>query len=692
METKSIEFQQACALHHQGRTAEAAEAYERILQVAPSHLDTLIHLGVLRLAQGQAEPAEQLLRRAVSVSPDSPEALGNLAAALQALGRHEEAATLYERALNCRPDMLDARFGLAGSLQACGRHEAAVACYEAILVVDPAHPEANYGLGSLLARLGRDNEAIAKYRTALASDPDFAEASHGLGKLLARGDTPGEGIDCFRHALDVDPDYIEARMALGTLLSRFDRDDEAMAAFRAVVAADPDHAGAHNGIGLVLARKQSHAEAIGHFRTVLARTAKQVDAMAGLASSMKNIGQHNEALAIARQVVALRPNFAPAADLLGSILAELGSMDEAEAEFRRAVALAPGHPPPLYHLALLATVEPDDGTIDALEVALRRSAARPSREQCLLQFALAKAYEDVGQRDRSFEHLLRGNAIKRSQTVYDEASALASLDHLCRVFTAQLLASRQGLGDPSNAPVFIVGMPRSGTTLVEQTLASHRAVFGAGERLELSHAVTRLNAERHGAAPYPEALWTTTAGQLRQMGSAYVAALRSLAPDASRITDKMPLNFLHLGLIHLILPNARIIHTVRDPVDTCLSCFSKLFTGELPFAYELGELGRFHRAYQGMMAHWRAVLPSDTLLEVHYEATVSDFEGQARRIVAHCGLEWDPACLEFYKTSRPVHTASMTQVRQPIYSSSVGRWRPDELLLRPLLNALGANA
>jgi tetratricopeptide (TPR) repeat protein len=687
-----MEFRQAQALHHCGRTEEAASAYERIIQADPGHVDALIRLGVLRLGRGRAAEAEALLRRALSVSPESPEALGNLAAALQALGHYEEAAAEYERALACKPDMTDARFGLAACLQAGGRHEAAITCYEALLDRDPAHPEANYGLASLLAQIGRADEAAARYRAALAADPDFAEASYELGKLLARGNTPIEAIACFLHALDVDPDYIEARVALATALTRFDRDEEAMAAFRAVLAADPGHADAQNGIGILLDRKQRHAEAADHFRAVLARNPQQVDAMAGLANTMKNTGQHDQALALGRQVVALRPQFAPAASLLGSILAEIGLMDEAQAELRRAVTLAPGRPESLYHLALLAKVRPDDGTLQALEAALPRIATLPPREQSLLRFALAKAYDDVGERDRGFDHLLLGNATKRAQSAYREAGTLGAMDRIRSVFSAEFLAARRDLGDPSAAPVFIVGMPRSGTTLVEQTLASHKSVFGAGERTELSHAIARMNAERFGSTSFPEAAWTLADAQLRQMGTHYVAALRALAPDAARITDKMPGNFLFVGLIHLILPNARIIHTVRDPVDTCLSCFSMLFTGEQAFTYDLAELGRYYRAYERLMSHWRAVLPAGVLLEVEYESTVSDFEAQARRIVAHCGLEWDPACLEFYKTARPVHTASMTQVRQPIYYSSVGRWRPKPALLQPLIDALGTTS
>lgn len=683
-----MDFQQALALHHQGRMAEAAGAYQLVLQADPVHLDALIYLGALRLGQGQPGEAEALLRRAVTLSSESVEALGNLAAALQALGRYDEAVEHYQRALARNPALLDARFGLAASLQASRQNEAAIASYETILAAEPAHPEANYGLATLLALLGRSDEAAMKFRAVLAADPDFAEASFALGKLRARDNAHAEAISCFLQALDVDPDYIEARVALGIALSQLDRDTEAMAAFSAVLAIEPDNADAHNGIGLLLDRKQLHTEAIQHYRTVLVRQPDHVDALAGMANTLKNLGRHAEALALARKVVVMRPNFAPAASLLGSILAELGSIDEAEAEHRRSAALAPDRPETLYHLTLLTRVRRDDGTLDALEAMLPRVGSLPPREQSLILFALAKAYDDIGERDLGFDYLLKGNATKRSQTNYNEPLAVGAMKRVAQVFTAEFIATRQGLGDSSTTPVFIVGMPRSGTTLVEQTLASHAAVFGAGERLELSRAIGRMSAARLGATAYPEAVWTVSGEQFHQMGAEYVAALRPLAPGAARIVDKMPANFLFAGMICLMLPNARIIHTRRAPVDTCLSCFSKLFAGEQAFTYDLAELGRYYRAYEGLMAHWQNVLPPGVMLEVDYATLVDEFEREARRIVAHCGLEWDPACLEFHKTDRAVHTASMTQVRQPIYRTSVGRWRPKDALLQPLLEGL----
>jgi hypothetical protein len=315
----------------------------------------------------------------------------------------------------------------------------------------------------------------------------------------------------------------------------------------------------------------------------------------------------------------------------------------------------------------------------------------PEEDCRQLLFALGKALADLGQHERSFGYLVEGNALKRQQIGYDEAKVLGEFARIAAVFGPELMEKRRGLGHPSAVPVFILGMPRSGTTLVEQILASHPKVFGAGELLDFERAVTGLSGADGDRTPFPELVPLLSGDQLRQLGTRYLAALTPAAPAAARITDKMPLNFLFAGLIHLALPYAHIIHTSRDPVDTCFSCFSTLFTGNHRVAYELGELGRYYRAYERLMEHWRSVLPNDVMLEVRYEDVVVDLDRQARRIVAHCGLEWEDACLSYYETRRPVRTASVAQVRQPIYSSSVGRWQPYRHLLRPLLEALSVD-
>jgi hypothetical protein len=320
-----------------------------------------------------------------------------------------------------------------------------------------------------------------------------------------------------------------------------------------------------------------------------------------------------------------------------------------------------------------------------MEALAEDSRSLPVKDQVSLHFALANAYEDLGRYASAFRQLLAGNALQRQQIAYHEGATVGLFGRIRAVFDSELMRTHQNVGARSSKPVFIVGMPRSGTTLVEQILASHPQVFGAGELTTFADAVVSIGAVETWSEAFPQGCLTWLPARLRQLGARYLAQVERLAPDAARITDKMPWNYLHLGLIHLALPDAAIIHVVRNPLDTCVSCFSKLFAGGNDYSYDLAELGRYYRHYQALMAHWRDVLPPGSVLDVHYEDVVADLEGQARRIVAYCGLEWDARCVAFHQTERPVRTASMAEVRRPIYTSSVSRWRRYEALLGPLL-------
>ena len=289
---------------------------------------------------------------------------------------------------------------------------------------------------------------------------------------------------------------------------------------------------------------------------------------------------------------------------------------------------------------------------------------------------MAKAYEDTAQFDRAFRHLLEGNSLKRAHVSYNEIETLAGMRQLEETFTCELIREWEGTGEQSSVPIFIVGMLRSGSTLVEQILASHPEVFGAGELKYFGRSVASMPEGQGISSADLQTGSCVPGGRLRDLGTRYLAELRRLAPDAIGITDKMPSNFLNLGLIHLALPNAAIIHTIRDPLDTCVSCFSKLFDDPQPHTYDLAELGRYYRSYRDLMAHWRRVLPPQRILDVHYEEVVRDLELVARRIVSHCGLQWDPKCLDFHLTKRPVRTSSALQVRQPLYKGSAGTGPP----------------
>jgi tetratricopeptide (TPR) repeat protein len=446
-----------------------------------------------------------------------------------------------------------------------------------------------------------------------------------------------------------------------------------------------------------LPQETNDPAAVGTPDEALARCDRAIAVNPGLAEAhiirgdlLKALNRPEEALASYGRAVALSPDNAAAHDRRGLVLVELGRLTEARTAHENAIALAPRKAPFYYNLTAVAQMTLDDPRARAMQELLQDIGALDWEERTTLHFALAKMFADNADYKNSFAHLLAGNALKRRRVHYDESATLTANAGLRAVFTGKLMRATRGVGEPSPIPVFVVGMPRSGSTLVEQVLCSHPQVFGAGEIPEFINAVTEVGGGElealHFSAKNPEML----RDQLRQIGASYVRRITGAAPAAARIVNKMPDNFRLVGLIHLALPNARIIHIRRDPADACLSCFSRLFVGDnAPYAYDLAELGRYYLTYSALMTHWRRVLPPNVMLDVRYEDVVADIERQARRMIAHCGLEWDARCLDFYLTQRPVRTASAVQVRQPIYTTSVGLWRSYEPFLGSALAALG---
>jgi hypothetical protein len=368
------------------------------------------------------------------------------------------------------------------------------------------------------------------------------------------------------------------------------------------------------------------------------------------------------------------------------LLLELGRAEDAGQAVEQALALDPRSARAWYILTLSRRMAAG-GFPGMLELA-RDIEALDVDEQIHLRFAMAKAFEDVGQLDQWAVHLRAGSQLKRAGLAYDETAVLDRLERTRAAFSAARLSRAGAASEGSAAPVLIVGMPRSGSTLIEQILASHPAVVTTGETDHWASALARLEQEIGVELASPEAQAALPAPPLRRLGELYLDQINAADRPGAVIVNKTLENFRFLGLIRLALPRARIVHVRRDAIDTCLSCWSKLFADSLPYTYDLGELGRYYQAYAALMAHWREALPEGAMLEVQYEELVADLEGESRRILAHCGLAWDERCLEFHDSARWVHTASAAQVRRPLYTGSVGRWRAYEPYLKPLLDTL----
>jgi tetratricopeptide (TPR) repeat protein len=461
--------------------------------------------------------------------------------------------------------------------------------------------------------------------------------------------------------------------------------------YRAILKQQPKHLQTLSNLAAVLLLGERMTEAIPLLRKALNQNPNSAVVHTHLARAFALLDRHEEALERANRAIALDPQLPGAHATLAQVLSNLGRYAEAKKALTRAIELAPEHASFYYYMGQIARWTADDPCFAALEALVKNAAALPLPEQVAAHFALAKAYDDCGDIERSFRHQIEGGTLQRRFLKYNETATLGELDEVCSALDADWLTRHRGGGDPSSLPVFVLGMPRSGSTLIEQILASHPRVHALGERLTFIEALAQVcgTSTVPASLGYRASRWSDA--ELRKLGGLYREATQRETPaSATRAVDKLPTNFQYVGLIHAALPNARIIHTQRDAVDTCLSVFSILFSGGAQlYSYDLAELGRYHRAYEKVMAHWRNILPAGVMLGVDYEEVVHDLEGQARRIVAHCGLEWDDACLEFHKADRAVRTVSHAQVRQPIYRTSVGRPRPPRDLLLPLLETLG---
>jgi tetratricopeptide (TPR) repeat protein len=653
-ESASIHNSRGNVLVASQRLEEALAAFEKSIALSPQYALALSNLGNVYQELGRFDHAILSYDKAIALTPDDAEALYNRGGALQKLRQFEEALLSYEKAITVKPDYADAFSNRGAVLQALGRHSEAVTSFDRAIALKPNLPEALCNRGGALHELTRFDEAIASYDNAIALKPDFAECFNYRGMSFEKLGRLPEALASFERAIALEADYAEAYGSRGMVLKEMKRFDEALASYDRAIALKSDNAEAFNNRGIVLRELQRWDEAIASLETALA----------------------------------LKPDLADAHNNMGTVLQDLGQLQQAQECYQKAIRLNPNLATVYVNLADMKKFKKGDPDLAAIEALAARVDGLTKIDRMQLDFALGKAYGDLKDYKRSFAHLLAGNAAKRATISYDEMDTFAFFDRIESIFTPELIAQKAGHGDCSRLPIFILGMPRSGTTLIEQIIASHPMVYGAGEVPLFQDAVLSERGSDGQTVRFPELVSTLNPEALQHIGSRYTAGLRRLAPRSERVTDKMVSNYFFAGLIHLALPEAKIIHCVRNPLDTCISCFSKLFTAEVNHTYDLGELGRYYKRYERLMTHWRHVLSDQRILEVRYEDVIGDFEGQARRIIASCDIPWDPRCLAFYKTNRPVRTASATQVRRPIYTNAVGRWRVYEEHLKPLLEAL----
>jgi tetratricopeptide (TPR) repeat protein len=677
-----------------GKLAEAEMLARRVLDAEPGNAEAFHLLGIVAHQSGNLAHAIEHVKRATQLAPGVALYHANLGEMCRLAKRTDEAIAEGERALAIQPDYADALSNVGIAYFEKDDFDAAIRSYERAIALKPGFAEAHSNLGNALRGLKRYDEALPHYRRSIELKPQFADAWNNLGTTLRDLKRNEEAEDAYNKALTLKPDDPDTLNNLALALKDLNRLDEAEATLRRSLAIESRNEKTLLYLGTVLLDRHKPDEAAAALEQALALNTVNHDVhnMLGRVAFERN--DLDGALRHHRRALELKPDLADALNNMGNVLKELGKLDEARECYIKALALDPSVTGVYVNYADSVKFTPDNPHLKTMQAMRDGAVPLADTDRLQLDYALAKSYADLKEHKRSFAHLLSGSKLKRAQIQYDEPAALALFDRIEAVFTPELIRSKAKLGggEASSVPIFVLGMPRSGTTLVEQILASHPQVHGAGELKAFNDVVNEVHGPDGQTIPYPEFMPALDAAALGKIGARYLAELRKLAPQAPHITDKMPSNYYFAGLIHLALPNAKIIHTVRDPVDTCISCFSKLFTAEQNHTYDLGELGRYHRRYRQLMDHWRRLLPAGCILDVRYEDVVADLDTQARRIVSHCGLAWDDRCLSFHETDRPVRTASATQVRQPIYKSAVGRWRVYEEFLGPLLTELDGSA
>ena len=542
------------------------------------------------------------------------------------------------------------------------------------------------GAALRMQQAGRLDEAAAAYRKVLAKRPRHAAANHFFGLLLHQAGRSEEGMPYIARSLETEPANADFQSNLGTVLKDTGRFDEAVASFEAAVRLRPDFALAWNNLGAALSAAGRMSEAIAAHRKAVELQPHYVAGRLNLAHALKEAGKLDEAAENYRAALAMRPNDAETHYQLALSQMEGGEIDEAMETFRRTIVLKPRHAEAYVMLASLKRPREADEEMAAMERLYHRADAT-DQEKMLIGFALAKSFEDIGRYDEAFDYLLAGNALRRKTFDYSHQAAKAHFDELKSVFDKGLFDRLHDVGSKDETPIFIIGMPRSGTTLVEQILSSHPEVFGPGELMTLQQVGLRSFPPAADLG-FPATVARAAPEKFAQAGDAYVAELRRWSADARRITDKMPGNFTLVGLIRLILPKARVVHCVRDAPATCLSIFKTYFRSQgHRYGYDLAELADYYNLYADLMRHWHSVLPG-FVRDIRYEDLIADQEAQSRALVADCGLEWDDRCIAFHEAKRQVRTASAAQVRQPIYKSSIEQWRRYEKGLKPLLDRL----
>ncbi len=647
-------LQEALAHHQAGRLQEALPLYEKVLEMEPDQPDALHLCGLVCHQVGRGEQAAELIGRAVEINAESALYRTNFAIVLNMIGRFPDAEEAAEGATNLAAD----------------------------------NAEAWHHLG--IARLGMNNfgAAEAALKKATGLEPNNAEYLNNLGTAYRNLGQNDQAVEAFRQAVDSDPDFAVGQTNLAEALKRTGDIAEAEALCMKVIESHPGHASAYHVLGGILMLRMAYEAAVEAFNKYLELAPNQAKGYVALASVQNILGEYDAAEQNLNRALEINPQSASTLQSIGSLLLQKGDKVEAVEKFKAVIALDPDISQAYFDIVSAGIEDLTTDNLAHLKSIVERDDITDANK-ATAYFTLARVAEKAGEPAASFAHLSRANELRLSVLEnfgyrFDADKLAEEFQSYRDFFDADFFARIKDRGHSSEVPVFVIGLPRTGTTLVERIIASHAEAEGAGELLEIEKIINEL---KRSQKTYPDYLANLEPAETHKIADGYLTHLQSFSSSAIRVVDKNPFNFIHLGLIAYLFPMAKIIHCRRDLRDVGYSCYSQNFSDPVPWTNDLRSIGHYFKLYERLMAHWEKTLPA-AVLTLEYEDLATDFANQAKRIIDYIDLAWDDNCLKFYESEGAVQTASSTQVREPVNTRSIGRWQAYAEQLKPLIEVL----
>ncbi len=657
---------------------EGEASYRKAITLKPDYAEAHSNLGTLLQRTKRLGEAKSIFKKAISLKPGDANAHNNLGTVLQGLGQVEEARESYTKAITLKPDFIKAYNNLGTAFQELNILEEAKENFRKAIELKPDYAEAHYNYGLSLKGLGRLVQAETSFKKAIELKPDYAKAYSNWGITLQELGKLEKSEACFRKAIHLKPDYAEAHYNYGITLKDLNRLEESEASYKSAIALKLDFPKAHNNLGTLLKEVGKLQEAEASFKKAIELKPESAEANSNFGALLKELGKVKQATASFKKAIKLKPDYAEAHNNLGILCQEMANLEEADASFRKAIELKPDYAEAHRHLASIKKfISRDKQFLKMLE--LYQSETISEKQLCHINFALAKAYEDLGDCEQSFKHYKEGNTLRKKLLNYNISQDIKLFTQFKNSYSKiKKNALKLDNSTKEPIPIFIIGMPRSGTTLVEQIISSHSQVTGAGELTFVAEFGEALAI----------GLSETTKDELIEFRKRYLMKLKSLSNGNMFVTDKMPQNFYYLGLLTAAIPEAKIVHVQRDPAAVCWANYKQYFNSKnLGYCYDLNDIVSYYAHYKKLMQHWNKLF-YDRIYNLNYELLTVNLEDETRKLINYLSLAWDGKCLSPQNNVRRVTTASNIQIRQGVYQGSSQKWKKFEPFLNGVLKDL----